>query len=265
MTKPIEKIKKLLALSESSNEHEAKSAMLRAQELMVKHKLSMQDVSDISEESKAFGLHRTQVTFTGAKWKAALANVVANNFLCEALAAGQYGSKSHTVCFVGSEDDLEICIAVYNYAIDVIKRESRKIRNQFYKAGESGKGVEQSYAFGFTKGLSENYAEQRRSNEMYALVLQKDPRIQEAIDKLGAKDDIPIKGNVDDRAVAFMGYMEGRTFSMQDRLADPNPVDDAAPEDMFGRPIDSPEKPSKKYGIDAVRRNIRSNCIFTDI
>ena len=36
-----EKIKKLLALSESSNEHEAKSALLKAKKLMAEHKLSL--------------------------------------------------------------------------------------------------------------------------------------------------------------------------------------------------------------------------------
>ena len=33
-----EKIKKLLALSESSNEHEAKSALLKAKKLMAEHR-----------------------------------------------------------------------------------------------------------------------------------------------------------------------------------------------------------------------------------
>lgn len=35
-----EKIKKLLALAESPNEHEAKAALLKAKELMAEHKLS---------------------------------------------------------------------------------------------------------------------------------------------------------------------------------------------------------------------------------
>lgn len=35
-----EKIKKLLALSESSNEHEAKAALLKARELMAEHNLN---------------------------------------------------------------------------------------------------------------------------------------------------------------------------------------------------------------------------------
>lgn len=36
-----EKIKKLLALSKSPNEHEAQSALAKAQQLMAEHKISM--------------------------------------------------------------------------------------------------------------------------------------------------------------------------------------------------------------------------------
>ena len=42
-----EKIKKLLALSESSNEHEAKSALLKAKKLMAEHKIAEIDLEDI--------------------------------------------------------------------------------------------------------------------------------------------------------------------------------------------------------------------------
>ena len=45
-TKVIEKIQKLLALSESSNENEAHAAMLRAQALLAKHKLSLKEVKE---------------------------------------------------------------------------------------------------------------------------------------------------------------------------------------------------------------------------
>ena len=41
-----EKIKKLLALSESSNEHEAKAALLKAKQLMVEHKIAESDLTD---------------------------------------------------------------------------------------------------------------------------------------------------------------------------------------------------------------------------
>lgn len=43
-----EKIKKLLALSESSNEHEAKSALLKAKKLMAEHMLFTHDCHGIA-------------------------------------------------------------------------------------------------------------------------------------------------------------------------------------------------------------------------
>lgn len=45
-----EKIKKLLALAESPNEHEAKAALLKAKELMAEHKLSEMDVKDVGKK-----------------------------------------------------------------------------------------------------------------------------------------------------------------------------------------------------------------------
>lgn len=42
----IEKVKKLLALSKSSNEHEASTAMLQVQKLLVKYKLSMREIEE---------------------------------------------------------------------------------------------------------------------------------------------------------------------------------------------------------------------------
>lgn len=78
--KVVDKIQKLLALSESSNEHEAKASMLKAQELLARHKLSLKEVqeykiSDIKER-------RSKITFTRAKWKAQLAGLIADNFGC---------------------------------------------------------------------------------------------------------------------------------------------------------------------------------------
>lgn len=45
-----EKIKKLLALSESSNEHEAKSALLKAKKLMAEHKIAEIDLEGMDME-----------------------------------------------------------------------------------------------------------------------------------------------------------------------------------------------------------------------
>jgi cysteinyl-tRNA synthetase len=48
--KIISKIKKLLALSKSENEHESQNAMLKVQEMLMKHKLELKDVEEYDIE-----------------------------------------------------------------------------------------------------------------------------------------------------------------------------------------------------------------------
>ncbi|MFR2890971.1 MAG: DUF2786 domain-containing protein, partial [Clostridium butyricum] len=59
------KIQKLLALSKSSNENEAQNAMLKAQQLLIKHKLSLKDVELYSCENIKVDSFNTEQRFRG--------------------------------------------------------------------------------------------------------------------------------------------------------------------------------------------------------
>lgn len=80
--KIIEKIQKLLSLSESSNEHEAEVAMLKAQEFLAKYKLSIKEVKEYKGYNSKIQEKATDITFTKAKWKAQLAGAISDNFGC---------------------------------------------------------------------------------------------------------------------------------------------------------------------------------------
>ena len=72
-----EKIKKLLALAESSNEHEAKAALLKAKELMAEHKLSEMDVKDAGKkEVKEILLEGMQASTRYNPWIIPLSTVI---------------------------------------------------------------------------------------------------------------------------------------------------------------------------------------------
>lgn len=60
-TKIIERIQKLFALSESSNEYEAQVAMLKAQQLIVKHKLSLREVKEFKVYSSLIKERKTKI------------------------------------------------------------------------------------------------------------------------------------------------------------------------------------------------------------
>ena len=59
----IEKIKKLLALSKSPNENEARVALLKAQEIMAKHHISERDLDETEEENEIIMLE-TNISYT---------------------------------------------------------------------------------------------------------------------------------------------------------------------------------------------------------
>ena len=81
--KILDRVKKLLALSTSSNVNEAANAAAAAQRLMLEHRLTEADVSD-TQEGQMFELSMGAVGFA-SRWKFVLVTAVARAFFCEAV------------------------------------------------------------------------------------------------------------------------------------------------------------------------------------
>jgi len=122
----VEKIKKLLALSKSSNAHEAALALQRAQELMQKHNVTMTHVrlSDVKEVKAFVGKVKNPATHTKF-----LAQMVARAFGCELILipeyVGFYGWAT-SVQFIGIDTAAELA----SYAFDVLRRQLDRDRKQ---------------------------------------------------------------------------------------------------------------------------------------
>ncbi len=172
----IQKIKKLLALASSDNENEAQAAMMKAQELLAKHKLTIRDVNDVHEESKVIE-KQTAVTFKKATWKGRLSSVIASNFCCYNY---YYTDKTHRVSFMGLPEDVETAVSVFEYAVEYITGRTRQLKRKYYRLGESTRGLENDYAQGFIIGLSQKYEAQKQKNQEWALVLVKPQVVIEA-------------------------------------------------------------------------------------
>lgn len=171
----VEKIRKLLALAGSDNKHESESAMLKAQELLAKHNLSLSSIED--HEPKNVKEDKTGVTFTKAKWKARIATVIADNFRCQ-MYFKTY--RVHEITFLGLEEDVTICKIMLEYAIECIGNEVRKLSKEYRKNGESTKGLENDFALGFAEGLATKFEDQKTRNQEWGLVLVKPKEVQEA-------------------------------------------------------------------------------------
>ena len=126
--KLISKIKKLMALSKSSNEHEAALALARAQKLMQENALVDTDVTVTTYES-------TGAPSNAAKppnYMSQLANVVAHAFGCDFIYIYKLTNSFNQKCvirFVGIAERPEIAA----YSFDVLRRQLTAARQNFMK------------------------------------------------------------------------------------------------------------------------------------
>lgn len=114
----IEKIKKCLALSASSNEHEAETALRQAQALMAKHGIYEADMlaAGVSETYAKSGALRQP-----PNWESRLAGRVANAFGCNIIfKGGMYKSKW---AFIGVGVSPEIATYAFEVLFKQLKRQ----------------------------------------------------------------------------------------------------------------------------------------------
>lgn len=212
----VKKIKKLLALCESSNEHEAKLAMLKAQELLVKHKLSMREIKSFKYEPVNISKIRSKISFTRAKWKINLAYVIAENFGCYHFAAKKH--NRYVIAFLGKEEDINVCNIVLEYAIDCIDSVVKKLRTKY--RGYSTKGLQEDYALGFIEGISNAFERQKQQNQEWGLVLTKDKNVIDAYENIKFAGTVETQSRFNGFNEAYQnGLEDGEKFSISDKIA----------------------------------------------
>lgn len=168
----LEKINKLLALSESPNEFEASSALLKAQELLVKHNLSMSDVKGHSFGEDILKYGEIQVDYETQPWRLNLASVIAYNFRCYAI-----GRRANsTIVFLGTDVDVKVAESLYQYTSTFIERT--------YDTKMMGLlSFRKDYAMGFIDGLKAKFELQRATNK-WELVLAKPSKVTEEFNSI---------------------------------------------------------------------------------
>ena len=112
-TKVLERIRKLLALSTSSNKNESATAMSHARKLMEKHGLTDADV-DASGDGMMFELSMGASGFS-ARWKFVLVAAVAQAHHCDVV--GLRTGKRRKVRMVGLREDTELAARVFKHLL----------------------------------------------------------------------------------------------------------------------------------------------------
>lgn len=152
-----DKIRKLLALSKSSNENEAALAAKRAQELLEKYNLTIDKVTnEISEILIEFGRE--------TKWKTILLNSCAKAFFSLMVAQVSLNSKGKDILraykVYGRPHNIDVTLSMYNWLVSVITQMSRANCKRMRKQKSRN-----SYKLGMTYSIAEKLL---RKNSSYS-------------------------------------------------------------------------------------------------
>jgi hypothetical protein len=220
-----DKIAKLLALSTSPNEKEAQEALLKARELMAKHKLSLEECQGQAQThtvKRTVGVECTKMTDT---WVVPLANTIAKRYCCVTFRSVAPKAKKGVMGFIGLEDDFEVCRRVFLYAYDYVKMRCKKIRS-IERHRSSAKDIREmcnTFGWAFSRGLNEAFEAQEEQHQEWGLVMMLPQQVQDAVAKLEKKShyDAP-KGAGWRSDYAKVGYAEGKKFAPERQLEPAN-------------------------------------------
>lgn len=154
--KIMEKIKNLLDLANNNpNENEAMAAALKAQQLMAKYDVDMQQIKTEDSEEIFHAVCKNTAKHEMKKWKFGLAGVIAKNFCCE-----YYVSNGTAVVFYGYRKDAEIAAEVFKFLYEAGNKFAVRYYNCCKKEGKNTRGAMNQYLLGFIAGIKEELDKQ---------------------------------------------------------------------------------------------------------
>jgi hypothetical protein len=114
----IDKLRKVLALTNSPEEGEAQAAAETLQRLLTEYNLSMADLEQRGQDKPGVEEKAHDLGKAAFQWKLDLAEVMAEHYYCWPL----IDRKTKTVKFVGRPDNVDSFQLLYGWVIDQIKR-----------------------------------------------------------------------------------------------------------------------------------------------
>jgi hypothetical protein len=188
----INKIKKLLSLSESSNKHEAERASAKAFELMARHDINIGSVS--TEQSKIITkCIDNKRAYSFEYWEIAS---VLEEFFFVLLTTRRNIDGGRDLNFTGQVHRVEIAEHVFNFIHQAMLREWTVYRrNNPSQTRAIGNMRKRGFLMGFSEGIAAKLREKKEALQEEGLVLVNDPELEEfksscklvAAEKTGSK------------------------------------------------------------------------------
>jgi|TARA_Y100000296_G_C5131846_1_gene235988 hypothetical protein len=181
-----DKIKKLLALSESANEHESNLAFEMANQLMRDHMISKDDLID---DDDVIGYEVIEMS-NSAHWYASLMWAMATGFRCRVVRKKRsYYSQGHFTVF-GSKGDRTTVKLMFDFALGQIDRLGKKEYQRVKGMQGRMRHYMNSYRTGVVTGMRETLEKLSKQNsndqdQGYGIVLRdRDKQIKDMVKEM---------------------------------------------------------------------------------
>lgn len=206
----IEKIRKLLALANSTNEHEAALAASHAQRLLSEHNLAMADIEPDNKPDSADRLETT-VSKTLPKWIRHLSAGICTAFDCQAIHNPAIGKLT----FIGVGADVQV--AVYTFAF--LDRTIRRLCSNYIRHHISDRLVNrqrelmrQSYYLGAVSTITDKLRIQKQQTPVTpgALVPIKDALIKKTMSEMGPTRTVRSRKSYINASAYTQGQQDGK-------------------------------------------------------
>jgi hypothetical protein len=221
-SKLIERLKKLFALGQSTNQHEAELAMAKANEIMTEHQIN---AADINLEESGDVVRDDMVLSDGRRstWLASLAEASAKLYDARAFYSGHHRGPGLKLIFIGRSADILASKMTFSHLygswksiIDVDVHKHRPISTQTFK---------RSHGIGFTVAIDSRVNElvqKRKATVAKAtgrdLVVVKEAAVNEFLDRMNIKENNPVKAT--DSSGVSAGYGRGKAIPLHGAIED---------------------------------------------
>lgn len=205
------KVKKLLALSNSSNINEAAAAAAAANKLIDQYRLSEADLFSAENENDPIIEDNDPIYETGriTPWKSSLVAVLAKHYGCAVYNSVHYpnGRKASRYKLIGRTNDISITKYMFNWLMLECQRLSEN------EARGKGKIFAASYCQGFVAGIRQQLNKSREEAKQTASensIIKINAREQEAIEMMNKLHNLRNSRVQSSAKFDYDGYSAGK-------------------------------------------------------
>jgi hypothetical protein len=214
-TRIIDKIRKLLALANSGNEHEAALAASHAQRLLSEHNLAMADIEPDFNPQSADKVE-TAIPKTLPKWMRHLSAGICTAFDCQAIHHPADGKMT----FIGVGADVQIAAYTFSYLDKTVRKLCSNYMKKHAADNISNRGRElmrQSYYLGAVSTITGRLREQKVQTPITpgALVPIKEGLIKKTMTEMGPTRTVRSRRSYINCDAYTKGQMDGGTVGIK--------------------------------------------------